>query len=508
MSSTGLRWGTWTANKKTSSHANQPYVVRLTHTMCVRIPNRIDSGHTLRLHYRGAMAAPTPQHVFLAALGVTLTGYAFLGKGFAYLPDKPVFVGELVLALGLFTAVMGGKIRLALRSPVSWLLIAFAVDGALRTIPYVSGYGLDAIRDAVIWGYGAFAILVAAFVLQLGCIRPLVDRYRRWIPWLLLWIPTASLIRYLAHGSLPIVNQSPPVTLLDLKSGDVAVQLAGAGSFMALGLARAGWKKAWGWRWWALLMIGIATASFRSRGGMLAFLSACLIVTFCHGFRGWGKLTLLAAVALMALYVFNFSFNLGGYRSISVHQLTLNMESLVGTAAHNSAVMETRSWRLEWLKEIIDYSMFGPYFWTGKGFGINLADDDGFQVAQDDSLRGPHDANATILARMGVPGLAIWILLQSVFGLSLLRAHFRSRACGQEWWSKVDLWILAFWLAFMVNGTFDVFLEGPQGGIWFWSLFGLGIAALEIQKQGLVNPATSQGGITNPLRGSVLVRPL
>jgi hypothetical protein len=35
----------------------------------------------------------------------------------------------------------------------------------------------------------------------------------------------------------------------------------------------------------------------------------------------------------------------------------------------------------------------------------------------------------------------------------------------------------------MVNASFDVFLEGPTGGIWFWSLFGLGIAALEIQRR-------------------------
>jgi hypothetical protein len=34
----------------------------------------------------------------------------------------------------------------------------------------------------------------------------------------------------------------------------------------------------------------------------------------------------------------------------------------------------------------------------------------------------------------------------------------------------------------MTNSAFDVFLEGPQGGIWYWSLFGFGIAALEAQR--------------------------
>jgi hypothetical protein len=33
-----------------------------------------------------------------------------------------------------------------------------------------------------------------------------------------------------------------------------------------------------------------------------------------------------------------------------------------------------------------------------------------------------------------------------------------------------------------VNASFDVYLEGPQAGIWFWCVFGFGIAALETQR--------------------------
>ncbi len=31
-------------------------------------------------------------------------------------------------------------------------------------------------------------------------------------------------------------------------------------------------------------------------------------------------------------------------------------------------------------------------------------------------------------------------------------------------------------MAFMINATFDVALEGPMMGIWYWSLVGLGVA--------------------------------
>ena len=77
---------------------------------------------------------------------------------------------------------------------------------------------------------------------------------------------------------------------------------------------------------------------------------------------------------------------------------------------------------------ILDYTAFGDHFWTGKGYGINLADSDGFQVVWEGSpLRSPHNSHLTFLARSGVPGLALWALLQATVFFSLLRAYFRCR---------------------------------------------------------------------------------
>ena len=51
-------------------------------------------------------------------------------------------------------------------------------------------------------------------------------------------------------------------------------------------------------------------------------------------------------------------------------------------------------------------------------------------------------------------------------------------------WARLNLWTLASWAAFMINASFDVYLEGPQGGILFWSFFGFGMALLEMQRRG------------------------
>src|SRR5207253_7812839 len=111
-------------------------------------------------------------------------------------------------------------------------------------------------------------------------------------------------------------------------------------------------------------------------------------------------------------------------------------------------------------------------------YGVNLADDDGFQVgSREEPLRSPHSSHITFLARSGVPGFLLWAALQVVWAGSMLAAHLRARRGGMKAWSSLFAWILSYWTAFMVSAAFDVFFEGPMAGIPFWSLFGLGWGA-------------------------------
>src|SRR5207249_3389698 len=112
----------------------------------------------------------------------------------------------------------------------------------------------------------------------------------------------------------------------------------------------------------------------------------------------------------------------------------------------------------------------------------NLADDDGYQVTADGSLRSPHNGHLTILAREGVPGLAIWIVLQVGFGLLIGRQILGSLRARDDTWLTVFALIGVYWLAMMVDMTFDPYLEGPQGGIWFWSLFGFGLGSVALRR--------------------------
>ena len=59
-------------------------------------------------------------------------------------------------------------------------------------------------------------------------------------------------------------------------------------------------------------------------------------------------------------------------------------------------------------------------------------------------------------------------------------------------------WALSYWLAFMANSTFYVFLEDLQGGIWCWSFVGIGIALLEVQRKGYPLPIINKNPPGSP----------
>ena len=412
--------------------------------------------------------------VFLGAVAVLLIGYAFFGRSFAYVGVAPLYLGELVLPIA-FLALLRGR-RLGTLQPIHLLLLAFMALGALRTIPYLGVHGIDALRDAVTWGYAAYAIVVA-FVLTEDHLRAGIGIYRRLIPVLLVWVPIAAVLTTLV--ALPTVPGSN-VPIVVFKGGDFGVHLAGVAAFVFLGLYATGN----GWRLaepllWVLWLGAVAVAGILNRGGLIAASMSAAVVLYVRAASRWLTLVFVALALMVPLILVDPVIRLGTGRELSVGQMIDNVTSVFGQA-DDAGLEGTKEFRLRWWGAIADYTIAGPYFWTGKGFGINLADDDGFQPTADRSLRAPHNGHVEILARMGVPGLVLWIALHAVYGLSLLRAANRARARGDLFWVQILGFVFIYWLAALVNASFDPYLQGPQGGIWFWTIFGVGLAAMRI----------------------------
>jgi hypothetical protein len=411
--------------------------------------------------------------VFLLSLAVLLCGYALLTRGFAYLRIPPLYVGEAVLVLGIVAAHRG--LVETLRLPLSSLSIAFVGWGALCTIPYLPRHGIDALRDSAVWTYSAFGQIVAVLAvrshLRFQRLPRIYDRCS--IPF-----SAWTLIAFFVYYSRPTWMPSAPgsdVPLLVFLGGETGVHLAGIGSFMLLGFQTGGViRQSLAWMLWLAGFVAIACVN---RGGMLAILAGVFVALLLQARLSVWLRVAFFALASMTLLAVGAEIDVGAPRPVSGKQLVANLRSVMGGT--DRGLGSTREWRLSWWSEIVDYTFLGPYFWTGKGFGVNLADSDGYQVGtKDKPLRSPHNGHMTILARSGVPGFALWVLLQGAFALSLLTAHQRARRRRDDGFARILAWILAYWTGAQVNIAFTTALESPQAGIWFWSIFGYGLAVL------------------------------
>jgi hypothetical protein len=203
-----------------------------------------------------------------------------------------------------------------------------------------------------------------------------------------------------------------------------------------------------------------------------------------------GKTRALATVVAIGLAVFSVALAVetsipqhkGTQRSVSARQITENVMSIFGEGG--DLTEGTKKFREDWWKIIIDDTVHGPHFWTGRGFGLNLAEADGAPGISEEGPpnRSPHSVHMTILARAGIPGLALWTLFLVSWLALLASARAAARRRGQTEWAGLFLFIACYGTSIVINASFDVALEGPTVGIWFWCLVGFGIGSVMVYR--------------------------
>jgi len=427
-----------------------------------------------------------------------------LDRGFAHIGVPPAYVGEMVLLPGLMIALVPRALTPALRSRCGQLYLLLAAVSLCCAVPYFRQYGQDTVRDSAIWVYGIFFLVVASLLVHRpDMLQRIPVYYGRFLLWYTPILCGLLVLRFLFHAN----DESAGGTqLFSIKLGDLGAHLGGVFAFLLLSLdllwQRTTTRPAATVRYVVTGMGALSAFVFVSsinRGGMLAAISSVLVVTALGGRLSWARAGVLGAGAIVAIFlVFGAAgaeVRVSSARTLSLEQLETNVLSLVSPQSEsNTGASNTTRWRLTWWKKIFGYTFGGPYFWTGKGYGVNLADSDGFRLsARDNSLRAPHNSNMTILARSGVPGFVLWMLLLLTFGTQMVRFVSKTRRAGYPVWSRVAVWCLAYWTAMVVDSCFDVALEGPQLGIWFWALMGYGVAlqsAFERHTVGAIFTAT------------------
>jgi hypothetical protein len=428
----------------------------------------------------------TDHRYFWFGLITILFGYQFFGKGFAYIGVFPVYIGEAVIALGILTLIMlpflpNLRIKNLLRLWVIYPLLLFLSFSVLQTIPYLSVYKIDSIRDAMIYGYAVYAILIG-LIIPRNTVENFIQLYRKLIPVFLLLSPFISVVSL--SRAFPFYFPASPVPLIYNKASDLAVHLVGIAAFMLLRLDHKyrPISTVKNWIYWFLWIVAVIPLVTTSRSSIVVVLMGISVVLFLHPFstKLYRPIVLGIFVVCMVLIIngfYSFKISLpGNYRDVSVEQLVDNVLSMTSESNSNLVRLNnTIQFRLLWWGDIIDYTFNGPYFWAGKGYGINLANADGYQVTADESLRSPHNGFMTILGRSGVPGFLLWLAFLISYFLWLAYISFKERL-NEPMKARLAIWFIAYGVAMLGAASFDVYLEGPMGGIWFWSMIGMSFA--------------------------------
>jgi O-antigen/teichoic acid export membrane protein len=424
---------------------------------------------------------------FTPALGFLLGGYLFFSKSFAYLhvPGTPVFVGEIVLGIGLFEVlrVPSPWRHLLNRAPALRIGLAFLAVCCVRLVLDYPKYGLDAVRDASVGFYVLFAFLAAAAVVSEPTFVPrLLGWYRKVLPAFLVWAPIALMLASIdALTGIYVPGTETPVN--SFKAGDFGVQIAVAIGFLWLDARRAERGQTGSFSTTITLsligLIGLAACLSQNRGGFIAAATVLLVVAIYLSPARRRRLVvpLIAGLAGIAMLVMLLNLRLPtDEREFSVQQVAENMLSII-QRDQSEDLSGTVEWREQYWQRI-RHDMLTQGTWkSGFGFGVVLGAKYGADDPDDPApLRSAHNTHLTVFARTGVVGLIVWALLWLAWSYRL-GWWIRRRSGGvRDPDGAIVIWILAAAIGFLVNAYFDPSLEGPQACIWLYVLVGVGAA--------------------------------
>ena len=413
------------------------------------------------------------KNLYLRAYLLVMTLYVFLNKGVAY-----TYLVEALWLSGILLLLMDRKKVEFIWNKTTKLILFFIAISCIYILRGFTKYDIiDLIRDSFIFQYGWFVFILFLFKHKLEQIwETLFFIYK--------WFPFVALLNFILQYFVPFFETVTPfggIPILLYKNGDMGVQLL----ISTLLLLYTFEKKPLKWRVLLSLVIVLdflILASY-SRSGIVAFLTSMLcFIYFNKDIQLQSRVRLLLKYLPIILLIvtpiyinIKVTENFQG-RSVGFEQIKNNFSSIVGgttdATSENNVV-----WRLVWWAKIIDYSFSSPNFFIGKGLGMNLATDDDI-ITLDDSLRSPHNFHLNIMARFGVLLFMIW----TYFLIQILKPIFKKQLEGKR------LLIGCILLGFLINASFDVFLEGPMGAFPFWTWVGLYLLT-EDQVQ-LVEPVT------------------
>ena len=385
--------------------------------------------------------------------------YVYFGKGLAY-----SYLAEIIWVIGLILLFIDRKNINILKNIRTIILIVLLFINIIYVMKGVSNYTFfDVLRDSFILNYIYFAFIVFLFYDTITDFINAIIKIYKFYPLIVSFLYILSLNNF--FGNLSIFGEKH---LLYFKYGDILVHLYISFVFFLAGYFNFSNKLKF-LNLSAFLFLFIIASSY-NRSGMLSFIIAITIFLIKNknyiNLLKFKKYIFNLMVSLLIIspiiYFIPNDENYQGRRT-GVSQISNNITSIFSDDIEGS-LTDNKIWRYLWWAKIIDYTFAGPYFNAGKGLGINLALDDEINYdTLDSDLRSPHNFHLNILARYGVPIFIFWIIWLILNFIRLKNKNI----------TTFKLILITIQVAFIINSTFDVYLEGPMAAFPFWLFVGL-----------------------------------
>jgi len=343
---------------------------------------------------------------------------------------------------------------------------------------------LDVVRDSALAYYALFAVVAVGLSSYDSRFNPpeLVRLLGRFVPWFMIVAPFRLLGGTIFENDGPALPSNPDVTFI---GGHRMGNLGATIGLAVVYLASSGRKD-------RATIVGVVSGivmlvfiGTQNRGGMLAGGTAILVAIVV--WRRYIKLRLGWVVAILAAVIvlaWGVDFRIqtgGGAREYSVNQLVLNVKSITGMDTGGQGnVDNTIDFRETLWNRVLKRTVETGQLENGWGFGPNLGSDF-LPTHEDRNLRNPHNSHMTVLARMGLVGLGIWLMLWLRWFYGVLR---RARAAVRPRWPVTDdagrlaLLVGAGVAAILMNAYVDPTLETPMVAVPLWSMVGFGVLAV------------------------------
>ena len=384
--------------------------------------------------------------------------YVFFNKGVAY-----SYMAEILLVTGLFILFINRK-KFEIGLDRKQIIVGiFLIISILFILVGVFQYSIfNVLRDSLAFQYGWFAFIIYFFKDEYGFIWQKIIQIYKWAP---LVIFLNFFLFYFVFLYLPPINIFGNQNIIIYKNGDKSVHLLVSTILMFLYTDK--YSRKWLIANTILIVINFLILLAFTRSGSVAYIFALFSFFFFskekilnESLRKLLKYVPIIMIIGMGLFVaIDIQGDAQG-RTISLSQITDNFSSIVSTNIDGN-LAENKVWRLIWWAKLVNESFTFQHFFVGKGLGMSLAGNDILNT--DDNLRSPHNFNLTILARFGYIVFITWIIWLA----SLFKPLFTRKLTGKT------LAITSILLAFIINGSFDVFFEGPMGAFPFWTFVGL-----------------------------------